>query len=205
MINIIETIENNSLNNNKMIKDNSLEIISNVKLYGSKKTELKSDDFRNWITTNKKGKQFSFLFDTKGKKGKLVMSQHSKNISNGLMAIYKTEFVEETLLFQTWCLDDEYLKGNNVSSFTKMSANLTAYNKHLNPSDDKKDDDKDIASDDDKKDDDKDIASDTLPSNEKLKVLFELFDIEFLTNDMRDILEKVIKTKMTETKIAVNQ
>ena len=205
MINIIETIENNSLNNNKMIKENSLEIISNVKLYGSKKTELKSDDFRNWITTNKKGKQFSFLFDTKGKKDKLVMSQHSKNISNGLMAIYKTEFIEETLLFQTWCLDDEYLKGNNVSSFTKMSANLTAYNKHLNPSDDKKDDDKDIASDDDKKDDDKDIASDTLPSNEKLKVLFELFDIEFLTNDMRDILEKVIKTKMTETKIAVNQ
>ena len=116
-----------------MIKDNSLEIISNVKLYGSKKTELKSDDFRNWITTNKKGKQFSFLFDTKGKKDKLVMSQHSKNISNGLMAIYKTEFVEETLLFQTWCLDEEYLKGNNVSSFTKMSANLTAYSKHLNP------------------------------------------------------------------------
>ena len=133
MINIIETIENNSLNNNKMIKDNSLEIISNVKLYGSKKTELKSDDFRNWITTNKKGKQFSFLFDTKGKKGKLVMSQHSKNISNGLMAIYKTEFIEETLLFQTWCLDEEYLKGNNVSSFTKMSANLTSYSKHLNP------------------------------------------------------------------------
>ena len=133
MINIIETIENNSLNNNKMIKENSLEIISNVKLYGSKKTELKSDDFRNWITTNKKGKQFSFLFDTKGKKDKLVMSQHSKNISNGLMAIYKTEFVEETLLFQTWCLDEEYLKGNNVSSFTKMSANLTAYSKHLNP------------------------------------------------------------------------
>ncbi len=133
MTNIIETIENNSLNNNKMIKENSLEIIEKVKLYGSKKTELKSDDFRNWITTNKQGKQFSFLFDTKGKKDKLVMSQHSKNISNGLMAIYKTEFVEETLLFQTWALDEEYLKGNNVSSFTKMSANLTAYSKHLNP------------------------------------------------------------------------
>ena len=133
MTNIIETIENNSLNNNKMIKENSLEIIEKVKIYGSKKTELKSDDFRNWVTTNKQGKQFSFLFDTKGKKDKLVMSQHSKNISNGLMAIYKTEFVEETLLFQTWCLDEDYLKGNNVSSFTKMSANLTAYNKHLNP------------------------------------------------------------------------
>ena len=193
MTNIIQQIETNSLNNNKVIKENSLEIIKLVTVYGNKKTDLKSEDFRKWVLTNKIGKQFSFLFDEKGKKDKLVMSQHSRNINNGLMAIYKTEIVEETFLFQEWAIDDDYKKGNNVSSFTKMSANLTAYNKFKNPSDD------------DKKDDDKDIASDTLPSNDKLKVLFELFDLEFLTNDMRDILEKVIKSKMTETKIAVNQ
>ena len=204
MINIIETIENNSLNNNKMIKENSLEIISNVKLYGSKKTELKSDDFRNWITTNKKGKQFSFLFDTKGKKDKLVMSQHSKNISNGLMAIYKTEFVEETLLFQTWCLDEEYLKGNNVSSFTKMSANLTAYSKHLNPIE-KSETEKSEETETEKSEEAETIKLDELPSNEQIKVLFEKYDLETLTNDFRDILETVIKTKMSETKIAVNQ
>tara|TARA_R110000796_G_scaffold46305_1_gene111958 strand:- start:28 stop:609 length:582 start_codon:yes stop_codon:yes gene_type:complete len=193
MTNIIQQIETNSLNNNKVIKENSLEIIKLVTVYGNKKTDLKSEDFRKWVLTNKIGKQFSFLFDEKGKKDKLVMSQHSRNINNGLMAIYKTEIVEETFLFQEWAIDDDYKKGNNVSSFTKMSANLTAYNKFKNPSDD------------DKKDDDKNIASDTLPSNDKLKVLFELFDLEFLTNDMRDILEKVIKSKMTETKIAVNQ
>tara|TARA_R110000787_G_scaffold5187_2_gene19097 strand:+ start:1331 stop:1948 length:618 start_codon:yes stop_codon:yes gene_type:complete len=205
MTNIIQQIETNSLNNNKVIKENSLEIIKLVTVYGNKKTDLKSEDFRKWVLTNKIGKQFSFLFDEKGKKDKLVMSQHSRNINNGLMAIYKTEIVEETFLFQEWAIDDDYKKGNNVSSFTKMSANLTAYNKFKNPTDDDKKDDKDIASDDDKKDDDKNIASDTLPSNDKLKVLFELFDLEFLTNDMRDILEKVIKSKMTETKIAVNQ
>ena len=204
MINIIETIENNSLNNNKMIKENSLEIISNVKLYGTKKTELKSDDFRNWITKSKKGKQFSFLFDTKGKKDKLVMSQHSKNISNGLMAIYKTEFVEETLLFQTWCLDEEYLKGNNVSSFTKMSANLTAYNKHLNPIE-KPETEKSEETETEKSEETETIKLDELPSNEQIKVLFEKYDLETLTNDFRDILETVIKTKMSETKIAVNQ
>tara|TARA_R110000744_G_scaffold44955_1_gene100077 strand:- start:71 stop:649 length:579 start_codon:yes stop_codon:yes gene_type:complete len=192
MTNIIQQIETNSLNNNKVIKENSLEIIKLVTVYGNKKTDLKSEDFRKWVLTDEIGKQFSFLFDEKGKKDKLVMSQHSRNINNGLMAIYKTEIVEETFLFQEWAIDDDYKKGNNVSSFTKMSANLTAYNKFKNPSDD------------DKKDD-KDIASDTLPSNDKLKVLFELFDLEFLTNDMRDILEKVIKSKMTETKIAVNQ
>jgi hypothetical protein len=202
MTNIIETIENNSLNNNKMIKENSLEIIEKVKLYGSKKTELKSDDFRNWVTTNKQGKQFSFLFDAKGKKDKLVMSQHSKNISNGLMAIYKTEFVEETLLFQTWALDEEYLKGNNVSSFTKMSANLTAYSKHLNPTEKAETEKAEETEETEKAET---IKLDELPSNEQIKVLFEKYDLEILTNDFRDILETVIKTKMTETKKAVNQ
>ena len=202
MINIIETIENNSLNNNKMIKDNSLEIISNVKLYGSKKTELKSDDFRNWITTNKKGKQFSFLFDTKGKKGKLVMSQHSKNISNGLMAIYKTEFVEGDGMFTNWCTDETYKKGDNVSSFTKMSSNLTAYKKHLFPSDDNKNQK------DEKEKDVKETETVTLnelPSNEQIQVLFEKYNLDILTNDIRDILEKVIKSKFDENKKAVNQ
>jgi len=64
----------------------------------------------------------------------MVMSQHAKNISNGLMAIYKTEFVEKTNLFTNWAIDIEYKKGNNVSSFTKMSSNLTSYKKYLNPS-----------------------------------------------------------------------
>jgi len=200
MINIIETIEKNSLKNNSLIKSKATEILESVEKYGSNKTELSSDAFRQWVTTE--GKEFKFLFDEKGKKGKLVMSQHSKNISNGLMAIYKTEFVEGDGMFTNWCTDETYKKGNNVSSFTKMSANLTAYKKHLFPSDDNKNQK------DEKEKDVKETETVTLnelPSNEQIQVLFEKYDLDILTNDIRDILEKVIKSKFDNNKKVVNQ
>ena len=195
MTNIIETIEKNSLKNNSLIKSKATEILDSVEKYGSNKTELSSDAFRQWVTTE--GKEFKFLFDEKGKKGKLVMSQHSKNISNGLMAIYKTEFVELDGMFTNWCNDETYKKGNNVSSFTKMSSNLTAYKKYLFPSDDNKNqkDEKEKET----------IKLDELPSNEQIQVLFEKYDLDILTNDIRDILEKVIKSKFDNNKKAVNQ
>tara|TARA_R110002012_G_scaffold270489_1_gene454901 strand:+ start:342 stop:944 length:603 start_codon:yes stop_codon:yes gene_type:complete len=200
MLNIIETIEKNSLKNNSLIKSKATEIIDSVEKYGSNKTELSSDAFRQWVTTE--GKEFKFLFDEKGKKGKLVMSQHSKNISNGLMAIYKTEFVEGDGMFTNWSTDETYKKGNNVSSFTKMSANLTAYKKYLFPSDDNKNQK------DEKEKDEKETETVTLnelPSNEQIQVLFEKYDLDILTNDIRDILEKVIKSKFDNNKKAVNQ
>jgi len=195
MLNIIETIEKNSLKNNSLIKSKATEILESVEKYGSNKTELSSDAFRQWVTTE--GKEFKFLFDEKGKKDKLVMSQHSKNISNGLMAIYKTEFVELDGMFTNWCSDETYKKGNNVSSFTKMSSNLTAYKKYLFPSDDDKNqkDEKEKET----------IKLDELPSNEQIQVLFEKYDLDILTNDIRDILEKVIKSKFDNNKKVVNQ
>ena len=200
MTNIIETIEKNSLKNNSLIKSKATEILESVEKYGSNKTELSSDAFRQWVATD--GKEFKFLFDEKGKKGKLVMSQHSKNISNGLMAIYKTEFVELDGMFTNWCSDETYKKGNNVSSFTKMSSNLTAYKKYLFPSDDDKN-----KKDENKKDENEKetIKLDDLPSNEQIQVLFEKYNLDILTNDIRDILEKVIKSKFDENKKAVNQ
>ena len=201
MTNIIETIEKNSLKNNSLIKTKSDEILENIENYGNAKTSLSSDEFRVWATIGK-GKEFKFLFDEKGKKGKLVMSQHSKNISNGLMAIYKTEFVELDGMFTNWCTDETYKKGNNVSSFSKMSANLTAYKKYLFPSDDNKNQK------DEKEKDEKEketIKLDELPSNEQIQVLFEKYDLDILTNDIRDILEKVIKSKFDNNKKAVNQ
>ena len=201
MTNIIETIEKNSLKNNSLIKTKSDEILENIENYGNAKTSLSSDEFRVWATIGK-GKEFKFLFDEKGKKGKLVMSQHSKNISNGLMAIYKTEFVELDGMFTNWCNDETYKKGNNVSSFTKMSSNLTAYKKYLFPSDDNKNQK------DEKEKDEKEketIKLDELPSNEQIQVLFEKYDLDILTNDIRDILEKVIKSKFDNNKKAVNQ
>ena len=200
MTNIIETIEKNSLKNNSLIKSKATEILESVEKYGSNKTELSSDAFRQWVATD--GKEFKFLFDEKGKKGKLVMSQHSKNISNGLMAIYKTEFVELDGMFTNWCTDETYKKGKNVSSFTKMSSNLTAYKKYLFPSDDNKNQK------DEKEKDVKETETVTLnelPSNEQIQVLFEKYNLDILTNDIRDILEKVIKSKFDENKKAVNQ
>ena len=201
MTNIIETIEKNSLKNNSLIKTKSDEILETIENYGNSKTSLSSDEFRVWATIGK-GKEFKFLFDEKGKKGKLVMSQHSKNISNGLMAIYKTEFVELDGMFTNWCTDETYKKGKNVSSFTKMSSNLTAYKKYLFPSDDNKNQK------DEKEKDVKETETVTLnelPSNEQIQVLFEKYDLDILTNDIRDILEKVIKSKFDNNKKAVNQ
>ena len=200
MLNIIETIEKNSLKNNSLIKSKATEILDSVEKYGSNKTELSSDEFRNWVATD--GKEFKFLFDEKGKKGKLVMSQHSKNISNGLMAIYKTEFVESDGLFSLWSTDENYKKGNNVSSFSKMSANLTAYKKYLFPSDEKKENTKKEKATTEEKET---IKLDELPSNEQIQVLFEKYDLDILTNDIRDILEKVIKIKFENNKKVANQ
>ena len=200
MLNIIETIEKNSLKNNSLIKSKSTEILESVEKYGSNKTEKSSDEFRNWVATE--GKEFKFLFDEKGKKGKLVMSQHSKNISNGLMAIYKTEFVESDGLFTLWASDENYKKGNNVSSFSKMSANLTAYKKYLFPSDEKKENTKKEKATTEEKET---IKLDELPSNEQIQVLFEKYDLDILTNDIRDILEKVIKIKFENNKKVANQ
>tara|TARA_R110002153_G_scaffold37654_1_gene110163 strand:- start:106 stop:711 length:606 start_codon:yes stop_codon:yes gene_type:complete len=133
MTNLIQQIETNSLKNNNIIKDKSKDLKVLIEIYGKAKTNKKTDEFREWCLFDTIGKQFAFIFDEKGKKGKMVMSQHAKNISNGLMAIYKTEFVEKTNLFTNWAIDIEYKKGNNVSSFTKMSSNLTSYKKYLNP------------------------------------------------------------------------
>jgi hypothetical protein len=203
MTNIIETIEKNSLKNNSLIKTKATEILDSVEKYGSNKTELSSDAFRQWVATE--GKEFKFLFDEKGKKGKLVMSQHSKNISNGLMAIYKTEFVESDGLFTLWSTDETYKKGKNVSSFTKMSSNLTAYKKYLFPSDDNKNQKEQKEQ---KEKDEKEtvkLDENNLPSIEQVYNLFEKFELDFLANEIRETLEKVIKSKFDENKKAVNQ
>ena len=113
MTNLIQQIETNSLKNNNIIKDKSKDLKVLIEIYGKAKTNKKTDEFREWCLFDTIGKQFAFIFDEKGKKGKMVMSQHAKNISNGLMAIYKTEFVEKTNLFTNWAIDIEYKKGNS--------------------------------------------------------------------------------------------
>jgi len=133
MTSIIKQIETKSLNVNTFIKKNSSYILNESIIIGNKKDTLKSDDFRNWVfTTNEI--DIKFMFDEKGKpnkKGevKKIMSQHYKNVMNGIIAIYNNQDT-----FVNWVNDNEYKKGNNVTSLSKMSNNLTQYNNYLNPS-----------------------------------------------------------------------
>jgi hypothetical protein len=133
MTSIIKQIETKSLNVNTFIKKNSSYILNESVIIGSKKDTMKADDFRNWVfTTNEI--DIKFMFDEKGKpnkKGevKKIMSQHYKNVMNGIIAIYNNQDT-----FVNWVNDNEYKKGNNVTSLSKMSNNLTQYNNYLNPS-----------------------------------------------------------------------
>tara|TARA_Y100000593_G_C4268416_1_gene316056 strand:+ start:319 stop:954 length:636 start_codon:yes stop_codon:yes gene_type:complete len=136
----IEQIENKSFKNNRFIKDNFEEIIKEIKFYGDEKSKHSPDDFRKKVLDKKnKLNMFSFLYDIEGmpnKKGiaKKVMSQHNKNVSSGMMAIYETEFNDDGLgLFSSWALDDTFKKGDWVSSMSKMKQNLNNYEKFLNP------------------------------------------------------------------------
>ena len=133
MTSIIKQIETKSLNVNAFIKKNSAYILNESIIIGNKKDTLKADDFRNWVfSTNEI--DIKFMFDEKGKpnkKGevKKIMSQHYKNVMNGIMKIYNNQD-----LFIDWVKDEEYKKGNSTTSIAKISNVLTQYEKHLNPS-----------------------------------------------------------------------
>jgi len=133
MTSIIKQIETKSLNVNAFIKKNSAYILNESIIIGNKKDTLKADDFRNWVfTTNEI--DIKFMFDEKGKpnkKGevKKIMSQHNKNVMNGIIKIYNNQD-----LFVNWVKDEEYKKGNSTTSIAKIPNVLTQYEKHLNPS-----------------------------------------------------------------------
>jgi len=132
MTSIIKQIETKSLNVNAFIKKNSAYILNESIIIGNKKDTLKADDFRNWVfTTNEI--DIKFMFDEKGKpnkKGevKKIMSQHNKNVMNGIIKIYNNQD-----LFVNWVKDEEYKKGNSTTSIAKIPSVLTQYEKHLNP------------------------------------------------------------------------
>ena len=133
MTSIIKQIETKSLNVNTFIKKNSSYVLNESVIIGSKKETMKADDFRNWVfSTNEI--DIKFMYDEKGKpnkKGevKKIMSQHNKNVMNGIMAIYNKQDT-----FVNWVNDNEYKKGIHLTSLSKMSNNLTQYDNYLNPS-----------------------------------------------------------------------
>lgn len=142
MTNIIKTIETKSANVNKFIKDNRGDVVDRANEWGAKKEELKTEDFREWALANGWG----FMFDEVSEKTeKLIMSQHSKNVSSGMCAIHS-----DNPMFFTWCDSDH---GKHVSGFAKMKMTLTAFAKSLEASDD-------TGADDDAGDDGADDAGD---------------------------------------------
>ena len=86
MTNIILKIENMNDKTSKAIADNVLQIAEYCENYANKKAEMKNDEFRAWLAKKDKP-MFDALYCDVGAKGKLVMSQHSRNISGGMVAV----------------------------------------------------------------------------------------------------------------------
>ena len=142
MSNIIKTIETKSANVHKFIKGNSQEVAARANEWGAKKEELKTDDFREWAFAN----EWGFMFDEISEKtDKPIMSQHAKNVSSGMCAIYS-----DNAVFFAWS-DSEH--GKHTTGLAKMKMTLTAFAKSLEASDD-------TGADDDAGDDGADDAGD---------------------------------------------
>ena len=199
MTSIIKQIETKSLNVNTFIKKNSSYILNESVIIGSKKDTMKADDFRNWVfTTNEI--DIKFMFDEKGKpnkKGevKKIMSQHYKNVMNGIMAIYNNQD-----MFVNWVNDNEYKKGNNVTSLSKMSNNLTQYNNYLNPSNNETEETETET--------EETETEETEDNNSRSKILEKMYDFisnELLPHELEDLSNYCLEIRLDKMKKIVNK
>ena len=197
MTSIIKQIETKSLNVNTFIKKNSSYILNESVIIGSKKDTMKADDFRNWVfTTNEI--DIKFMFDEKGKpnkKGevKKIMSQHYKNVMNGIIAIYNNQDT-----FVNWVNDNEYKKGNNVTSLSKMSNNLTQYNNYLNPSNNETEETETEETE----------TEETEDNNSRSKILEKMYDFiynELLPHELEDLSNYCLEIRLDKMKKIVNK
>ena len=199
MTSIIKQIETKSLNVNTFIKKNSSYILNESVIIGSKKDTMKADDFRNWVfTTNEI--DIKFMFDEKGKpnkKGevKKIMSQHYKNVMNGIIAIYNNQDT-----FVNWVNDNEYKKGNNVTSLSKMSNNLTQYNNYLNPSNNETEETETET--------EETETEETEDNNSRSKILEKMYDFiynELLPHELEDLSNYCLEIRLDKMKKIVNK
>jgi len=199
MTSIIKQIETKSLNVNTFIKKNSSYILNESVIIGSKKDTMKADDFRNWVfTTNEI--DIKFMFDEKGKpnkKGevKKIMSQHYKNVMNGIIAIYNNQDT-----FVNWVNDNEYKKGNNVTSLSKMSNNLTQYNNYLNPSNNETEETETET--------EETETEETEDNNSRSKILEKMYDFisnELLPHELEDLSNYCLEIRLDKMKKVVNK
>ena len=133
---IILKIEKANDKNNKQIKQNADLVIAECKeLYQPKIDGMKTDDYRAWMFANHP-KQAEYFYDELGEPNKKtgerkpIMGQHKKNIfNNGIkeIAINETGFL-------AWCESDH---GQGTSSLAKVKPAITAFQKSLEPKQEK--------------------------------------------------------------------
>ena len=136
MNNMILKIEKANDKNNALIKNNADMLIAECKeLYQPKIDGMKTDDYREWLFANHP-KMAEYLYDELGEPNKKtgerkpIMGQHKKNIfNNGIkeIAINETGFL-------AWCESDH---GQGTSSLAKVKPAITAFQKSLEPKQEK--------------------------------------------------------------------
>jgi len=133
---MILKIEKANDKNNALIKNNADILIAECKeLYQPKIDGMKTDDYREWLFANH-SKMASYLYDELGEPNKKtgerkpIMGQHKKNIfNNGIKEIATNETG-----FLAWCESDH---GQGTSSLAKVKPAITAFQKSLEPKQEK--------------------------------------------------------------------
>lgn len=136
---MILKIEKANDKNNALIKNNADMLIAECKeLYQPKIDGMKTDEYREWIFSSHP-KMADYLYDELGEPNKKtgerkpIMSQHKKNIfNNGIKEIA----INETG-FRAWCESDH---GQGTSSLAKVKPAITAFQKSLEPKQEKQSD-----------------------------------------------------------------
>lgn len=204
MTNIILKIENMNDKTSKAIADNVLPIAAYCKNYANKKAEMKPDDFRVWLAQNDKP-MFDKLYCDIGAKGKLIMSQHSRNISGGMVAV--GNFPE---LFVHTFVENDFDYSCKATSLSKFGAEMNkiekAFSKFYMG-----DDETTIASDDNDEttiasDDDTTVDNDeeTLPAKTTLEQIYDVIATLKLADktELRDYLNELIEVSVAEKRKA---
>lgn len=125
MTNIIVKIETASNEVTLLIKDNAENLIELCnEIYAPKLEDMKQDEYRDWLFENH-NEVAKYLFDEVGAKGKMKMSQTSKNVSGGIKTI-----ATRNDDFRAWCASDF---GSGTTSLAKVTASINGYEKSLAP------------------------------------------------------------------------
>jgi len=125
MTNIIVKIETASNEVTLLIKDNAENLIELCnEIYAPKLDDMKQDEYRDWMFENH-NEVAQYLFDEVGAKGKMKMSQTSKNVSGGIKTI-----ATRNADFRAWCASDF---GSGTTSLAKVTSSINGYEKSLAP------------------------------------------------------------------------